>query len=139
MLVAMFNAVKVESVPLKSDGFFQARTMGQDARCPAHHSCRLIRAQPHAPHLAVVAELVRRGHRVTYIVGGHLADLARPTGADVVGFDSLLPGSPGAGRWPEDDTAGMRMFLDDSIHVLPQVWAALDDDRPDVDLHDIGG
>jgi MGT family glycosyltransferase len=91
------------------------------------------------PHLAVVAELVRRGHRVTYLVGRHLADLARPTCADVVGFDSLLPGSPGAGRWPEDDTAGMRMFLDDSIHVLPQVRAALDDDRPDVVLHDIGG
>ena len=46
------------------------------------------------PHLAVVAELVRRGHRVTYLVGSHLAALARPTGADVVGYDSLLPGSP---------------------------------------------
>jgi MGT family glycosyltransferase len=91
------------------------------------------------PHLAVVAELVRRGHRVSYLVGSHLADLARPTGACVVGVDSLLPGSPGAGHWPDDDTAGMRMFLDDSIHVLPQVHAALDSDRPDIVLYDIGG
>jgi MGT family glycosyltransferase len=91
------------------------------------------------PHLAVIAELVRRGHRVTYLIGRHLADLARPTGADVVCYDSVLPGSPGAGHWPDDDTAGMRMFLDDSIHVLPQVQAALDTDRPDVVLYDIGG
>ena len=92
------------------------------------------------PHLAVVAELVRRGHRVTYLVGSHLAALARPTGADVVGYDSLLPGSPNApGTWPDDDTAGMRMFLDDSIHVLPQVQAALDDDPPGIVLYDIGG
>jgi MGT family glycosyltransferase len=90
------------------------------------------------PHLAVVAELVRRDHRVRYLVGGHLSGLARPTGADVIGYDSLLPGSPGAGHWPEDDTAGMRMFLDDSIHVLPQVHAALDADRPDIVLYDIG-
>jgi MGT family glycosyltransferase len=91
------------------------------------------------PHLALVRELVDRGHRVTYLVGGHLADLARPTGADVIGCDSLLPGSPGARHWPDDDTAGMRMFLDDSIHVLPQVRAALDGDHPDIVLHDIGG
>jgi MGT family glycosyltransferase len=92
------------------------------------------------PHLAVVAELVRRGHRVSYLVGSHLADLARPTGANIVGYDSLLPGSPSAPcSWPDDDTAGMRMFLDDSIHVLPQVHAALDDDRPDIVLYDIGG
>lgn len=90
------------------------------------------------PHLAAVAELVRRGHRVRYLVGGHLSDLARPARADVIGYDSLLPGSPGAGQWPEDDTAGMQMFLDDSIHVLPQVHAALDADRPDIVLYDIG-
>ena len=33
----------------------------------------------------------------------------------------------------------MRMFLDDSIHVLPQVQAALDDDPPGIVLYDIGG
>jgi len=92
------------------------------------------------PHLAVVAELVRRGHRVTYLVGSHLAELVRPTGADVIGYNSLLPGSPSAPPgWPDDDTAGMRMFLDDQIQVLPQVQAALDGDRPDIVLYDIGG
>jgi hypothetical protein len=91
------------------------------------------------PHLAVVRELVRRGHRVTYLVGHHLAYLPADTGADVVGCTSVLPGAPGVTGWPEDDVAGMRMFLDEAVHALPQVHAALDHDRPDVVLYDIGG
>jgi MGT family glycosyltransferase len=91
------------------------------------------------PHLAVVHELVRRGHRVSYLVGHHLAHLAADTGADVVGCSSVLPGAPGVTGWHEDDVAGMRMFLDEAVHALPQVQAALDDDRPDVVLYDIGG
>ncbi|MDH6198175.1 MGT family glycosyltransferase [Mycobacterium frederiksbergense] len=93
------------------------------------------------PHLAVIRELIARGHRVSYLVGGHLTDLVRPTGAEIIACTSVLPGAPGA---PEsfDDTdpvAGMRIFLDEAIHVLPQVHAALDTDRPDLVLYDIGG
>jgi MGT family glycosyltransferase len=91
------------------------------------------------PHLAVVRELVRRGHRVSYLVGHHLAHLAADTGADVIGCSSVLPGAPGVTGWPEDDVAGIRMFLDEAVHALPQVHAALDADRPDVVLYDIGG
>ncbi|MCV7362540.1 oleandomycin glycosyltransferase [Mycolicibacterium neworleansense] len=93
------------------------------------------------PHLAMVHELVRRGHRLSYLVGGHLAGLATPTGADVIPCTSVLPGAPGA---PEtfdesDPVAGMRMFLDEAVHVLPQLHDALDADRPDLVLYDIGG
>ncbi|MGV0746207.1 macrolide family glycosyltransferase [Mycolicibacterium sp. XJ870] len=93
------------------------------------------------PHLAVVRELVDRGHRVSYLVGGHLAWLVHPTGADVIECTSVLPGAPGAPEdWDENDpVSGMRMFLDEAIHVLPQLHAALDDDRPDIVLYDIGG
>jgi UDP:flavonoid glycosyltransferase YjiC (YdhE family) len=35
--------------------------------------------------------------------------------------------------------AGMRLFLDEAIHVLPKVHAALDTDRHDIVLYDIGG
>ena len=100
------------------------------------------------PHLAVVRELVQRGHRVSYLVSSHLAELARTTGADVVGCTSVLRGAPGAptewsgsGRGGGSDpaVAGMRLFLDEAIHVLPQVHAALDTDRPDIVLYDIGG
>ncbi|MDX1885454.1 macrolide family glycosyltransferase [Mycolicibacterium sp. 120270] len=92
------------------------------------------------PHLAAVRELVERGHRVSYVVSGHLAELAASTGADVVSCTSVLPGAPGAPpNWPADDVAGMRLFLDEAIHVLPQLHAALDRDRPDVVVYDIGG
>lgn len=92
------------------------------------------------PHLAVVRELVNRGHRVSYLVSSHLADLAATTGADVVGCTSVLPGAPGAPEdWSGDDVAGMRLFLDEAIHVLPQVHAVLDADPPDLVLYDIGG
>ncbi|WP_167322974.1 hypothetical protein [Rhodococcoides kroppenstedtii] len=52
------------------------------------------------PSLALIAELVRRGHRVTYAVGESLASLVEPTGARVVPFESLLPAGRGvlAGR-----------------------------------------
>ncbi|WP_163700954.1 macrolide family glycosyltransferase [Mycolicibacterium agri] len=91
------------------------------------------------PHFAVLTELVRRGHRVSYLVGHHLTEVVATTGADVVGYETLLPGSPNAQNWPDHDMAGARMFLDDSIQVLPQVHAALDGDRPDLVLYDIGG
>lgn len=93
------------------------------------------------PHLAVVRELVARGHRVSYAVGGHLASLVRPTGAGVLACTSVLPGAPGAPTgWDDDDpVAGMRIFLDEAVHVLPQLHRALDADRPDLVLYDIGG
>src|SRR5262245_19043068 len=92
------------------------------------------------PHLAVIRELVERGHRISYLVSGHLADLVAPTGADVVACTSKLPGAPGVPPdWSGDDAAGMRLFLDEAIGVLPQVYAALDDDRPDAVAYDIGG
>lgn len=108
---------------------------------PAHVAVVASTAPSHVhPHLAVVRELVDRGHRVTYLIGDALAELARPTGADVIGCSSVLPGVGGPrDEWPSDAVEGMRLFLDEQIHVLPQVRAALDGDRPDVVLYDIGG
>ncbi|WP_236728544.1 macrolide family glycosyltransferase [Mycolicibacterium obuense] len=93
------------------------------------------------PHLAVIRELVDRGHRVSYAVGGHLSSLVEPTCADVVPCSSVLPGAPGAPTAFDDDdpVAGMRIFLDEAIHVLPQLRSAFDTDRPDLVLYDIGG
>ncbi|WP_029105997.1 macrolide family glycosyltransferase [Mycobacterium sp. URHD0025] len=111
-------------------------------RTPSHVAVVAASAPSHMyPHLAVVHELVRRGHRVSYLVGGHLADLVAATGADVIACTSVLPGAPGAPETFDDSdpAAGMRMFLDEAVHVLPQVHAALDNDRPDVVLYDIGG
>lgn len=92
------------------------------------------------PNLSLIRELVRRDHRVSYAIGAPLAGLVRPTGADVVPCTTLLPtgARPGQG-WPADADAGMRLFVDEAAHVLPQLLAALDDDRPELILHDVGG
>jgi UDP:flavonoid glycosyltransferase YjiC (YdhE family) len=44
------------------------------------------------PSLGVIAELVKRGHDVTYVVGVRLADLVKKeTGATVVAHPTILP------------------------------------------------
>lgn len=108
------------------------------------HICVVAASAPSHmyPHLPVVRELVERGHRVSYVVGAHRAELVRDTGADVIGCTSVLPGAPGGPESWDDDgdpVRGMQLFLDEAIHVLPQLHTALDDDRPDLVLYDIGG
>jgi len=86
------------------------------------------------PGLPVVARLVARGHRITYVVGERLASLVAPTGADVVPHPSLLPTADE--HWPADTGAAMQLFLDEAIAVLPHVRRTA---RPDAVLYDIGG
>jgi MGT family glycosyltransferase len=87
------------------------------------------------PGLAVIRELVRRGHRVTYAVGDALAPLVAATGAEPVPCSTTLPGAEG---WPEDTVAGLARFIDEGIAQLPQLLAAYGDDPPDLVLHDTG-
>lgn len=87
------------------------------------------------PSLALITELVSRGHRVSYVVGDRLAELITPTGAEIIGHPSILPDSDTA--WPEDPGEAMQLFLDESISVLPRLREAVS--RPDAVLYDIGG
>ncbi|MDI9929126.1 glycosyltransferase [Rhodococcus sp. IEGM 1354] len=89
------------------------------------------------PSLAVVAELVRRGHRVTYAVGESLRHVVEPAGVEVVAFPSILP--DGEGSWPDDPASAMQVFLDEAIASFPVLTAFYDDDQPNVILYDIGG
>ncbi|MCJ0892417.1 macrolide family glycosyltransferase [Rhodococcus sp. ARC_M5] len=89
------------------------------------------------PSLAVIAELVRRGHRVTYAVGESLRHLVEPAGVEVVSFTSILP--DGESSWPDDPAAAMQVFLDEAIESFPILTAFYDDDQPDLFLYDIGG
>jgi len=86
------------------------------------------------PSLALIAELVRRGHHVSYQIGGRLASLVEPTGAQVITHDTLLPDV--GSDWPEDTGAAMQWFLDDQIAALP---AILERSGVDAVLYDIGG
>ena len=90
------------------------------------------------PHLPVLAELVARGHRVEVTTPAGFAPAVAATGATVVPVTSVLPDEDRGETWPDDPVAGMARFLDEGIHVLPQVRAALADDRPDVLIGDIG-
>ncbi|WIX79151.1 glycosyltransferase [Amycolatopsis carbonis] len=90
------------------------------------------------PSLGVIAELVRRGHRVSYVVGSPLESLVAPTGARVVTHPTLLPLGE-AGVWPDDPADAMRVFLDEAIAVHPLLQSTFDGDRPDLVLYDIGG
>lgn len=89
------------------------------------------------PSLGLIAELVRRGHRVSYAVGDVLAHLVDPAGVEVVRFDSILP--QGEDNWPDDPAEAMRVFLDEAISSFDVLTDFYDGDRPDLLLYDIGG
>lgn len=87
------------------------------------------------PSLALISELVSRGHRVSYVVGERLGELVAATGAEVVAHPSLLP--DGEHSWPEDPGEAIRLFLDEAIAVLGPLLDR--NERPDAVLYDIGG
>ena len=91
------------------------------------------------PHLPVLAELVERGHRVTVAIPESFAAIVSSTGATPLVYVSGLPDESRGEKWPTDPVEGMSVFVEDAITVLPQLEAALTDDRPDVVLYDIGG
>ncbi|WP_067875147.1 macrolide family glycosyltransferase [Nocardia vermiculata] len=87
------------------------------------------------PGLAVISELVSRGHRVSYVVGDRLAELVAATGAEVVTHESIMPDADE--HWPEDTGAAMQVFLDDAMTVLGPMLERIAE--PDAVLFDIGG
>jgi MGT family glycosyltransferase len=86
------------------------------------------------PGLAVIDELVSRGHRVSYLVGEQLAELVTPTGAEAVTYESAMPRADD--NWPEDAGAAMQLFLDESMTALASLHGVSDVDAV---LYDIGG
>ncbi|NUS74017.1 MAG: glycosyl transferase [Corynebacteriales bacterium] len=88
------------------------------------------------PSLAIIRELVTRGHRVTYANDSAMADTITATGAEFIPYVSKLPVADN--DWPENPIAAMDVFLNDAIGVLPQLHAAYDNDPADLYLYDIG-
>ena len=93
------------------------------------------------PMLGIAAELVARGHRVTFATGGDFAPLVEETGAVPLPHTTTFPSTaaPGRGWLPADDDGGqlaVEAFAREREAVLPQVAAHYADDRPDLVVHD---
>ncbi|WP_405705848.1 hypothetical protein [Streptomyces sp. NBC_00069] len=84
------------------------------------------------PTLAVVQELVDRGHRVSYAVTAEFAEDARAAGAVPVIYDA-----PAVGEAPEDMAEGVTGAVVVSVAALPQLEEAFGRDVPDVVLSDV--
>ncbi|MCI4065649.1 glycosyl transferase [Micromonospora sp. R77] len=83
--------------------------------------------------LAMVEELLRRGHRVSYLVADRLADVARETGARVVPYRSTFPASLSP---PPSATTMLVEFLRESFAPLEAALACAEADPPDLVVHD---
>lgn len=89
------------------------------------------------PTLAVASELIRRGHRVTYVVTDHYADrIVAATGARVLAYHSLIPD---AGRTEAqlDDTSMVLGLIKENWAPAAKALTGLADDPPDVVVHDV--
>ncbi|MCG3040724.1 glycosyl transferase [Streptomyces sp. S1A] len=107
------------------------------SRRRAHIAMVGIPAVSHVlPSLAVIGELVARGHRVTYANDPAVADLIAPTGAELIPCASGLPVADN--DWPDDPIAAMGLFLDDAVRTLPRLRSVYDRDPADLYLYDIG-
>ncbi|ADG78942.1 macrolide family glycosyltransferase [Tsukamurella paurometabola] len=112
----------------------------------AHIAMFSIPAPGHVlPALDLFAELVRRGHRVSYANDPSMRATVEATGAELKPYTSVLPGlGENAETGAEDAFAGdvidqLTVFADEYENQLPQWFALYEDDRPDLILYDIAG
>jgi len=85
------------------------------------------------PTLGLVAELVRRGHQVTYFIGEQHADLVAETGATVVAHKSGVDQYP----MPLSARDSVLALADESFAPLPAAMALLADSPPDLIGYDV--
>ncbi|MGC4808706.1 macrolide family glycosyltransferase [Micromonospora sp. DT233] len=83
--------------------------------------------------LGMAEELLRRGHRVTYLVADRLADVVAETGARVVSYRSAFPESLSP---PPSTTTLMIEFVRESFAPLEAALACAEVDPPDLIVHD---
>ncbi|WP_177328858.1 macrolide family glycosyltransferase [Amycolatopsis australiensis] len=92
-----------------------------------------------APVLPVVAELVRRGHRVTFAVVDEFAAEVAATGAEVLPYTSTFPWATGLGDSGSDGYAlrAMLAFMAEGLAPLPSAVRRFAGDPPDLVVHDL--
>ncbi|EJZ05927.1 glycosyltransferase, MGT family protein, partial [Mycolicibacterium vaccae ATCC 25954] len=89
------------------------------------------------PTLGVAAELVARGHRVSYAATTAHAARVADTGAHLVPYRTLMDDAGPPPQFTGRDFAhAMTVALDEAEYVLPQVLSGFRDDAPNLVLHD---
>ncbi|VVJ20841.1 Uncharacterised protein [Amycolatopsis camponoti] len=114
--------------------------MPDDAVVSRHIAVFSFPAYAHvAPVLPVVAELVRRGHRVTFAVVDEFAAKVTATGAEVLPYTSTFPWATGLGDTASDGYAlrAMLAFMGEGLAPLDAAMARFADDPPDLVVHDL--
>jgi MGT family glycosyltransferase len=124
---------------MNADALEQEMTSTTPSR-PAHIAVLNIPAHGHVnPTLGIVAELVRRGHRVSYAVPEEFGPQVRAAGARLVPYETTLPASDRVEEWPSDDPVAMLgLALNEAVSILPGQLRTFDADPPDLVLHDFG-
>src|SRR5882757_1604902 len=93
------------------------------------------------PNLPVMAELVRRGHRLTVVVPEHYRDQVEATGARVLPYPSMVPPGWAGVRIPRHPDSGQMArgrlnMIRETLTPLPSVVVDLGSTRPDVVVYD---
>jgi calicheamicin 4-deoxy-4-thio-alpha-D-digitoxosyltransferase len=88
------------------------------------------------PSLPLVTELVRRGHRVTYVVADTYAGLVEPTGTTLLRYHSTFPRLAPAVQTTADATSMIIDLVTEGFAPLDAAATRFADDRPDVIVHD---
>ncbi|MFC4147300.1 macrolide family glycosyltransferase [Micromonospora mangrovi] len=102
---------------------------------PRHVAVFTFPAYAHiAPAVPMLAELVRRGHRVTCFVVARFAELVAESGAEVVEYESDFPWADGPTGSPVENILA---FFAEAVAPLPAAVARLAADRPDLIAHDL--
>ncbi|MGW1817177.1 macrolide family glycosyltransferase [Streptomyces sp. NPDC002125] len=85
------------------------------------------------PKLALVAELARRGHHITYVTIEEFADKVRAAGAEVLAYESVKPLESLAG---DSSITPTEAFFRENVAILKAVEAHYGDERPDFIAYD---
>jgi MGT family glycosyltransferase len=92
------------------------------------------------PSLGVVAELARRGHKVSYASIDRRREVIEAAGAHLVEYTTTRPKeSDPSMKAPDREVylaMALLMFIDEADHTLPQIEAALAADPPDLVVFD---
>ena len=89
------------------------------------------------PTLAMTAELVRRGNKVSYFTTAEFTNRLSLLGAECIPYDSFFCSNvPNIQEIPRQLSLFPLRLMKEAAHVMPQIFAAVKELRPDLILYD---